>query len=234
MIRAVLFDLGDTVFKLNPMAEVTEAFAEVCAEEGLPDAETEAVRIIESLRERIMAGYSRGDHDERSPAELALPFIGSDGRARRLAAALDHLVGQADIDRWEAAEGREDLFEVLRSEGLRVAFVSNTMTAPALMTSRLEEFRLHHYAEVAVFSVEHRVRKPAPEIYRIALRGLGIEPADALFVGDRMREDVRGPQSVGMQAVLTHEFRQEEVTGESRPLAVIRHLSEVTELLQQR
>ncbi len=229
-MKAVLFDLGDTLFRLNPMAEVTAEYATVLASEGVEDAETEAARIIETLRERLAAGYGRGEMAEPSIAELVHPFIGNDARARALADALDRMLGVADIERWERADGREALFEELRRKGYGTAFVSNTLTAPELMTARLREFELLAHAEVAVFSVEHRVRKPNPEIYRVALRSLGVEPGDALFVGDRVREDVRGPRAVGMRAVLTHEFRQED-PGDSGPLRVVGHISDLLEIL---
>ena len=98
------------------------------------------------------------------------------------------------------------------------------------MRRRLKEFGLLDQAEVAVFSVEHRVRKPNPEIYRVALRSLGLEPEDCLFVGDRVREDIRGPRAVGMSAILTHEFRQED-SGDAEPLAVLSHLADLLPLL---
>src|SRR4030095_9017761 len=43
-------------------------------------------------------------------------------------------------------------------------------------------------------------RKPAPVIFEHALERLGVKPAEALFVGDRMDLDVAGAQAVGMQA----------------------------------
>ncbi|MGE3075937.1 MAG: HAD family hydrolase [Dehalococcoidia bacterium] len=230
MTKVVLFDLGDTLFRLLPMADVTDDFAGVMAEEGVEDAATEALRVLETFRERLMAGYGRGDLVEPAIAEVVMPFIGNDARARRLAEALDALLGEADIGRWEQAAERDRVFESIRSRGLRVGFVSNTLTAPELMRRRLAEFRLLEHAEAAVFSVEHGIRKPNPEIYRAALRLMRANPEDTVFVGDRVREDVRGPQSVGMRGVLTHEFRQEEV-GDSEPLAVVSHLTEILDLL---
>jgi FMN phosphatase YigB (HAD superfamily) len=47
-----------------------------------------------------------------------------------------------------------------------------------------------------------------------------------LFVGDRVREDVLGPQLAGMRAALTHEHRQ-EAPGEVRPDAVLKVLGDV-------
>ncbi|TMD41339.1 MAG: hypothetical protein E6I88_07905, partial [Chloroflexi bacterium] len=38
-------------------------------------------------------------------------------------------------------------------------------------------------------------------------------PSAALFVGDRVREDVEGPKRLGMRAVLTREWRQEDDPG---------------------
>lgn len=229
MTRAVLFDLGDTLFRLNPMAEVTDEFAGWLAGEGEEDAETEALRIIETLRERMMAGYGRGQLDEPRIAELVRPFVTNAALADRAAEHLDALLGEADVARWEASD-RSAVFDALRSRGLLVGFVSNTLTAPEVMRRRLREFELLHHAGVAVFSVEHRVRKPNPEIYRVALRTLAVEPAEVVFVGDRVREDVRGPQSLGMRAVLTHEFRQED-PADSAPLAVIRALDDLMALL---
>ena len=54
---------------------------------------------------------------------------------------------------------------------------------------------------------------------------------DTIFVGDRVREDVRGPQLLGMRGVLTHEFRQEDSAG-SAPHAVIQDLRELLDIVQ--
>lgn len=231
MIEAVLFDLGDTLFRLDPMADVTGEYAGTLAAEGVEDAETEAARIIGTLRERLAAGYGRGQLEEPSISELVQPFIGKDARSAAMAQALDRLLGVADVVRWERPEGREAVLEALRGRGIRLGFVSNTLTAPELMRQRLEEFGLLRYAAVAVFSVEHRVRKPNPEIYRIALRELGVEPERVVFVGDRVREDVLGPKSLGMRAALTHEFRRED-PGAAGPIAVLSKLSDLPTLLE--
>ncbi len=228
--KAVLFDLGDTVFRLLPMADVREEFARLLSSEDVEDSDDEASRILETFRERLMAGYARGELLEPTVASLVQPFIGVDPRSKRLAEGLDRLLGEADIARWSQVEQRDEIFDAIRSRGLKVGFVSNTLTAPALMRRRLAEFALLDRAEAAIFSVEHGVRKPNPAIYRAALNAIDSDPADVVFVGDRVREDVRGPQSAGMRAVLTHEFRQEEPQ-DSNPFAVIAHLSEILELL---
>lgn len=229
MTKAILFDLGDTLFGLNPMPDVTEAFATFLAAEGIEDAETEAVRTLESLRERMMAGYASGQLEEPSIAELAQPFIGSGDFAVRAARRLDDLLGEADVARWEARD-RAMVLRTVRESGLRIGFVSNTLTSPGVMRRRLAEFGLLEFADLAVFSVEQGVRKPNPAIYRAALDQLGVAAEEVVFVGDRVREDVRGPQALGMRSVLTHEFRQEDPV-DSNPLGVIAALGDLLEFL---
>ena len=230
MVEVVLFDLGDTLFRLLPMSDVTDEFARCLAAEDVPDAEDEAARIINTFREALMGGYGRGDLLEPAIADVVLPFIGTDAKSRALAERLDALLGQADVERWEQADERDLVFDEIRTRGLRVGYVSNTLTAPMLMNSRLADFDLIGHAEVAVFSVEQGVRKPNPKIYQAALGALNADPSQTLFIGDRVREDVRGPQSVGMRAILTHEFRQED-PADAEPLAVLSHLRDLLPLL---
>jgi putative hydrolase of the HAD superfamily len=58
--------------------------------------------------------------------------------------------------------------------------------------------------DAEVFSSACGLRKPDPRIYRTALEELGVEPADALFVGDGANDELAGAERVGMRAVLVH------------------------------
>ena len=64
--------------------------------------------------------------------------------------------------------------------------------------------------DFAVFSSEVGRRKPDPAIFRRALEALQVAPAAALFVGDRLYEDVRGASGVGMRTVQALWFRADE------------------------
>lgn len=236
-MRAILFDLGDTLFRLNPMDEagIRSAFAGLLVEHGLvPDAAAAsdvARGAIRAVEESMAAARRTGSVAEPSIAAMAAPFLARFGSgADALAAALDQLCGQADTARWIQAPEREHHLATFADAGFELAFVSNTLTRPELMCARLTEFGLLDHAKVHVFSVAVGERKPSPAIYRAAINGLGISPQDALFVGDRVREDVLGPQSLGIRGVLTHEFRQED-PGDAQPHGVIRSIPELWDLL---
>jgi putative hydrolase of the HAD superfamily len=46
------------------------------------------------------------------------------------------------------------------------------------------------------------VEKPDPRIFRMALERMGIEPEDAVYVGDVYEIDVVGARAAGMRAYL--------------------------------
>lgn len=52
------------------------------------------------------------------------------------------------------------------------------------------------------FPPELVVGKPSPIAYRVALTALGIGPAEALMIGDRLETDILGAQGVGMDTAL--------------------------------
>ena len=121
--------------------------------------------------------------------------------------------------------------ERFKTLGYRLGVVSNTSTAPALLDAYLRGLGLLPLFDVVLYSVSKGIRKPHPELYRMALTELGSTPQETTFVGDRVREDVLGPRAAGMRAILTHEFRKEDPAG-SAPLAIISRLEELEDVLR--
>ncbi len=79
----------------------------------------------------------------------------------------------------------------------RLGIVSNFDYAPTAHWI-LERERVTGLFQAVVVSADVGWRKPKPAIFEAAFRRLGIGPADALFVGDRVDIDVVGAKAVGM------------------------------------
>ena len=60
-------------------------------------------------------------------------------------------------------------------------------------------------------------RKPDPAIFQRALDELGVDAAGALFVGDRLVDDVQGAAGVGMTTVQALWFRADDGPAEVEP-----------------
>lgn len=129
------------------------------------------------------------------------------------------------------ADGVKETLTALKKVGYRLGVVSNMTNLPEMMRRDLARLELLQYFDVTVFSSATGIRKPHPRIYQVALNGVQSVPTRTVFVGDRIREDVRGPQSLGMRAVLSHQFRQEELDG-SRPEKVIQDITEIVGFME--
>ncbi|GIE98118.1 HAD family hydrolase [Paractinoplanes rishiriensis] len=113
-------------------------------------------------------------------------------RLRRDAAAVDEIRRDlAARHRWDA-----ELVDGLR--GLRgrvaIAIVSNAWPAAR---ARIVEAGVDRLVDAVVLSCEVGCAKPDRRIYEIALRRLGVEPGDALFVDDT-EGHVDAARSLGM------------------------------------
>jgi len=66
------------------------------------------------------------------------------------------------------------------------------------------------------------------------LAKLAVLPEEAVFVGDRLYDDVMGAQAVGMRGVLTRQYRREGVEGHPIvPDRVIEALSELPGYIEE-
>ena len=102
----------------------------------------------------------------------------------------------------KTVEGAEELLAALKARGLRVGLISNTGRTPgSVLRAILEALGLARHIDVMVFSNEHGQCKPQASIFEELRRGLGVEYAEMMFVGDNPYVDVHGAQRCGMRGV---------------------------------
>jgi len=86
----------------------------------------------------------------------------------------------------------------LRERGILISIVTNGGVEKQRQT--LAGLKLETLVDDVVISQEVGLSKPDPAIYHLALERLGVAARDAWFVGDSPRNDVWGPQQVGVRA----------------------------------
>jgi putative hydrolase of the HAD superfamily len=97
--------------------------------------------------------------------------------------------------------GAVDTLRALRERGYRIGLI--TVCSEDIETLWPEsEFAGLFDAEV--FSSSFGASKPEPRIYLACCERLGVEPADAVFVGDGANDELAGARRVGMEAILIH------------------------------
>src|SRR6266567_8020968 len=239
-LEAVLFDYGHTLVDFRRTEEALfEAYTAI--RERIEAALYMEAPEVGHLIDRVAGEIDRlvgASYDERRLEELDLVSVFDEVLARALGLTVPRDVVQHIVHLDHSAYSRtitispENLGVLadLKGRGLKLGLVSNVALLPDLMRADLEALGILRHLDATTFSSEAGTRKPDPRIFRVVLDRLEVEPQDAVFVGDRLLDDIGGAQQVGMRAVLTREFRQEEDPS-VKPDAVIERLPELTDAL---
>jgi haloacid dehalogenase superfamily, subfamily IA, variant 3 with third motif having DD or ED/haloacid dehalogenase superfamily, subfamily IA, variant 1 with third motif having Dx(3-4)D or Dx(3-4)E len=67
------------------------------------------------------------------------------------------------------------------------------------MHTVLQEFALDHLFKDVIESAVAGVRKPDPQIFRLGVAALGLEPRETVMIGDSPDKDILPAQSIGCQ-----------------------------------
>lgn len=209
-IRAVLFDLGDTLLDFGKV-NTTKVF--------LQGARTS----YHFLKKHNQPTGSFVSYFVRNLMRLRLRSLRSDLTGRDFD-ALSFLkqIGQREgmelsSRQWEQfawlwyeplsrlAQVEPDIRETLArltDLGLKLGILSNTFVNRASLERHLRRAGILEFFPVRLFSYEFKVRKPDVQIFRIAAERVGAALENVLFVGDRIDKDIRPALACGMRAAL--------------------------------
>ncbi len=243
-VRAVLLDLGDTLIGGNVTAGETQpVWEEVYATIINPDNDL-AIPTLATLRSamdehvgKVMAHTwkykTEKEHDLLELFQNAFQYAGfansHDADFVSSVIAMEHRLLYQRVVR--VGPTTRSTLSALREKGFLVGLVSNFCNITEVMYESLRIIELLDYFDKTAISCEVGWRKPSLHMYRVICERLEVSPQECVFVGDRLIEDVRGPQTLGMRTVLTHEFRQEPPVEDIVPDAVITRLDQLLTLL---
>ena len=224
-IRAITFDLDDTLWPIWPTIERAERVlsAWLAARAPMTSALFANAHARHDIRQQVMTGRPDILHDlsaiRREAIRLALTRAGDDP-------------GLA-----------EPAFEVFYAERNRVAFFDDTLPALAWLAERyplvalsngnadLERVGLSAYFKGGISAARFGVAKPHASIFSAAATLAGVAPHHVLHVGDDAHHDVIGAQGAGMQAVWVNRSEHIWTDYPSEPNETINQLNELCDLL---
>jgi putative hydrolase of the HAD superfamily len=213
VLRAVLFDWGDTLMDFTYNEALVEAGHRAglaaLGRDGLPESETVTTHFRERYEPLFWAPGTLEEIEYPGLVRELLAHFGIELSDEELARFLE-----AEHAAWAPARvlgsTTHALLEALRGRGLRLGLVSNAFDPGWLLHRDLEQMGIAERLDFAVFSSEIGKRKPHPEIFERALGALDVSADEAMFVGDRLYEDVRGAGEAGMTTVQALWFRADE------------------------
>ncbi|GAA1674491.1 HAD family hydrolase [Kribbella yunnanensis] len=196
MLKVVLFDLDGTLVEQEGAA--ARAVVEWAAQYGIkgPDvAERWA-----AVSERHYRRYQRREltFDEQRRARVR-EFLGLHADDTEIDAIFDGYLWRYEAG-WRLFDDAIPAVRRARAAGLRVVIFSNGNTAH--QQQKLDRFGLTAEIDRFISSEELPAGKPDPRAFQQALTLIGVEPDQALMVGDSLTNDIDGALAVGMGAVL--------------------------------
>ncbi|MCR5878705.1 HAD-IA family hydrolase [Phenylobacterium sp. J367] len=188
MTRALLLDMDDTLYEER--SYVLSGFRAVAEEihAHFPHADADAVfaHLAETLE-------SQGRGKLFDGALLAFRIEATPELVERLVAAYRHHT--PDVALWP---GVADTLAELR-KSWKLAIVTDGLHA--MQARKAEALGLADLVDTVVFCWEHEAPKPDPQGFRLALKRLGAEAADAVVVGDNPLHDIAAARAIGARSV---------------------------------
>lgn len=228
-IRAVLFDLDDTLFdrkaaQIMALELIVKRFPHIFGR-------FEKERVIEAFLESdrlLTSGFnagasSEGIREERSRIFLEILDIGED---------IVDIITEIYIEEYPKLNAvMPGAFELVKelSGRYRVGVITNGL--PDAQYTKLESIGLRDLMSCIVLSEEIGIRKPDPGIFHHAADLIQIPPADCLYVGNSYTHDIAGAKTAGMLACWLKSSPSSSPGGEYEADFVIGNLKDLIGIL---
>ncbi|GAB4572732.1 MAG: TIGR02253 family HAD-type hydrolase [Anaerolineae bacterium] len=221
MLNAIIFDLDDTLLNWNTREmdwfdadrqHLQGVYAYVTRQHPLPDFES-FVDLVQAL---TVDAWLEGGRTLQAPnlghvlAEALL----------RLNVPADKIDVTACLEayNWRGMPGVRpfpevpDVLQTLQASGLKLGLITNAYQPMWMRDRELEAAGLSpDWFACRTSSADVGYLKPHPAVFAHTLDTLGVQPQEAVFVGDNLEADIVGASRAGMKAVL----RRSNETGES-------------------
>jgi HAD superfamily hydrolase (TIGR01549 family) len=197
-IKAVLFDLDDTLFDRRKaqyellhiiLEELPLLFHEL-------DAETVLSAFLES-DETATQGYTAGLSMTASRTHRFHRFLQILGLDTDYSKAIEDLYLKAYPAINTAVTGATAVVERLSGQ-FQLGIISNG--SPDVQYFKLEKLGIIHLLSCIILSEEVGIKKPDTAIFQKAVVALNRQPIDCLYIGDSYENDIIGARQAGMKA----------------------------------
>lgn len=193
-IKAVLFDLDDTLWPIVPVIKQAEVILHDWLAEHAPAvAQRFSIEELRAHRMQLMEANPRFRYDLHALRHTGLKYA-------FLAAGEDIEKIDHAMKVFAAARNRVTLFEDVLptlahlSSRVKVGSVSNG-------AADLEIIGLAHHFHVSIAAHQMGCAKPDAAIFHAACDALAVAPEETVYVGDDPVLDVEGAQNAGLRAV---------------------------------
>ncbi len=205
-LRAILFDLGDTVIQFGPIdrAALFRRAAQrtyrmwAARQQRMPDFRRYYLHQWFAMywgffKQMLLRREMNAERSIRRACRK-LWLQGNAAFYRQLMHAwYSPLAEIATIE-----PGTRQVLRQLRDQGYQLGLVSNTFVPGHVLDAHLEQLDLLQYFPHRIYSCDVRYRKPDRRIFHAALDRIGVAAPQAVFIGDNLHADIFGARRAGL------------------------------------
>ena len=196
MIKAVIFDIDNTLYSLDKANETAMSALGAYAKEnfGMEPEETKRLsrKCMDIVAERT--GDCAAQHSRLLRYQCFLEQIGSTDY--RKAMEMYHVYWDTILAVMEPEPGIVSLILRLKDAGIKLG-IGSDMTA-YMQYKKLEKLGVLQYLDFLVVSEEAGAEKPAPRFFELCVKKAGCKPEECVFIGDNLKKDVIGSTECGL------------------------------------
>jgi HAD superfamily hydrolase (TIGR01509 family) len=211
-IEAVLFDLDDTLIDWSNLSVTFDQFYSLRVHrlyvylKGLGYQLPEESDFLDLQREAIIDTWeeAKANWTIKSFGTIICQLLESLGLDTSELEG-DELLGIIGWAPWPGVNpfpDTIDVLEILRQRNYKIGLLTNSFLPMWMRDKELEAYNLLHYFDARLTAADIGFVKPHPDIYHALLDRLEVSPKQAVFVGDRPKNDIAGANAVGLHSVL--------------------------------
>lgn len=223
-IKAVCFDLDDTLWPVGPAIEQAERAMMAWLAEHCPRIlERHDADSLRAARVAVAATYPQYAHDLTFLRKAAIARVAQQ-------AGYPAEVAQPAFEAFHAARNRVQLFDdVLPALGqLRARYRLMSLSNG---NADLGAIGLGSYFELSLSAREAGAAKPDRRVFAALLARAALEPAEVVYVGDDPHADVEGARRAGLEAVWVDRSGRDWPLELARPTHRVARLDQLLTLL---
>jgi putative hydrolase of the HAD superfamily len=191
MIKAVIFDLDDTLYDTTLQVDkARENAVKAMVAAGLQTEEEKAAAALAEVVSKKGSNYENHYDD-------LLNALGCENNPKIIAAGVV-AYHEAKKTYLVPYPGTIPTLLKLREKGLRIGIVTDGR--PVKQWEKLIRLGLADFFDAVVVSDGHE-QKPSPKPFLKAASELGVRPSECVIVGDRLDRDISGGKKAGMRAI---------------------------------
>jgi HAD superfamily hydrolase (TIGR01549 family) len=203
LLKAVLFDLDDTLFdhrysSREALSVLLREYSPDLGNVAMDELEVVNLEILNTVHVEVLAGTLTPDEARVKRFGLLLRNYGLEPSPKELDSVAANYRSSYQLSR-RATPGAIPLLHALRNRGLKTAIVTNNLVDEQM--DKLRHCKLLELINCIVISEEAGYIKPDVRIFETALERLQCDPHETIMIGDSWDNDILGAQAAGIPAV---------------------------------